>query len=270
MRREDTDARGTREAQRLGDIVRTPRRGAHQAHRRSRREVGHLAHQPDIAGPDHDGDHRQSPRGQQLRLGRVERRRRDQVVVEAPEAIVELIQQGALGLDRLWKGFAELLRVIGSVGRCAFRDQHPHQRPRPLPLGGRRERRRGNLIGRETSLSGPANHLRHEACKSLISASLRRSGCDMCPGPMSTHDVAGIGQTLVDRADGVGVHSQCGTELPDRRQSITGLETARVDLVGDLPVDLGGDRDARVALNVQVAGTTAGRYRGIVRVRRDN
>ena len=246
MRREDTDARGTREAQRLGDIVRTPRRGAHQAHRRSRREVGHLAHQPDIAGPDHDGDHRQSPRGQQLRLGRVERRRRDQVVVEAPEAIVELIQQGALGLDRLWKGFAELLRVIGSVGRCAFRDQHPHQRPRPLTLGGRRERRRGNFIGRETSLSGPANHLRHEACKSLISASLRRSGCDMCPGPMSTHDVAGIGQ------------------------SITGLETARVDLVGDLPVDLGGDRDARVALNVQVAGTTAGRYGGIVRVRRDH
>ena len=36
------------------------------------------------------------------------------------------------------------------------------------------------------------------------------------PGAVATRDVAGVGQTTIDRADRVGVHSEGGTQLPHR------------------------------------------------------
>jgi hypothetical protein len=70
---------------------------------------------------------------------------------------------------------------------------------------------------------------------------------------MSTRDVAGIRQASIDRPDRVGVHSECGTQLAHWRETGARQQAARVDLVGKLPVDLGRDRDVRIAFDIEVA-----------------
>ena len=87
----------------------------------------------------------------------------------------------------------------------------------------------------------------------LGAAALRRPIGDVRAGAVSTRDVAGVGQTSIDRADRVGVHSQGRTELADGRQARAGQQPTGVDLVGELPVDLGRDRDVGIALDIERA-----------------
>ncbi len=70
---------------------------------------------------------------------------------------------------------------------------------------------------------------------------------------VAAQHVAVVREASVDRADRVRVDAQRSAELAHRREARARLETAGLDLVGELPVDLGRDRDIRVALDVQVA-----------------
>jgi hypothetical protein len=74
---------------------------------------------------------------------------------------------------------------------------------------------------------------------------------------VTARDVAAIGKATVDRRGCVRVDAEGGTELTDRRQPGTGQQAARIDLVGELPEDLGRDRDVRVALDVEAAAGSA-------------
>jgi len=129
---------------------------------------------------------------------------------------------------------------------------------RPLPLGGRRERRGRDLVGPEPGLGRAAKHLGDDPGERLGATPLRRTVGDVRAGAVSTGDVAGIGQTSVDRPDRVGVHSEGGAELPDWGEATAGQEPARVDLVGELPVDLRRDRDVRVSLDVELSARRGG------------
>ena len=100
-------------------------------------------------------------------------------------------------------------------------------------------------------LGGAAQHLGDDPCQRLCAASLRRSLGDVGARPVSTRDVARVGQTTIDRADRVGVYSQGRTKLAHGRQARAGQQPTGVDLVGQLPVDLGRDRNVRVALDIE-------------------
>jgi hypothetical protein len=82
---------------------------------------------------------------------------------------------------------------------------------------------------------------------------LRQSVGHVGAGTMSTRDVAGIGQTTIDGPDRVGVHSECRSQFPDGGQARTRQEPTGVDLVGELPVDLGRDGDVGIAFDVKAA-----------------
>jgi hypothetical protein len=73
---------------------------------------------------------------------------------------------------------------------------------------------------------------------------------------VAARDVPGVRQAAIDRADGVRVDAEGGTELADGREAGAGKQPARVDLVGELPVDLGRDGDVRVAGDVERATST--------------
>jgi hypothetical protein len=77
---------------------------------------------------------------------------------------------------------------------------------------------------------------------------------------MVAGDVSGFGQPTVDRPERVGVDAEGGAQLADRRKAGSGKEPAGIDLVGQLPVDLGRDRDVGIASDIQVA--TGGRIAG--------
>ena len=68
---------------------------------------------------------------------------------------------------------------------------------------------------------------------------------------VSTCDVSVVREAPVHRPDGVRVDAQGGPELADGRQSNARLEPAGFDLVGQLPVDLRGDRDIGITLNIE-------------------
>ena len=174
--------------------------------------------------------------------------------MEPVETLADLVEQGAFGLDRSRERFGNPFRVVAGVRLGALGEQDPHQRSRPLPLGRRGERRRGDLVGREPGRSRPAEHLGHDPGEGFRTAALGRPIGDVGPGPVAARDIAGIGQPLVDRPDRVGVDPEGCPELPDRCKAGTGQQPSGVDLVGDLPVDLGGDGDVRIALDVQVSG----------------
>ena len=125
---------------------------------------------------------------------------------------------------------------------------------RALPLGGRGERGRGDLVGREAGLGAAPEHLGDDPGEGLGAALLRRPIGDVGAGAVATRDVARVGQPSVDGADRVGVHSQCGTQLSHGRQPGAGQQPTGVDLVGELPVDLGRDRDVGIALDVELPG----------------
>ena len=93
----------------------------------------------------------------------------------------------------------------------------------------------------------------------------RRPVHDACPGAVATDDVPGVGQAAIDRAHRVGVDSEHGAELAHRREARAGLQASGLDLVGELPVDLGADRDVRVPLDVELVladGGSCGPLRG--------
>ena len=157
----------------------------------------------------------------------------------------------------------EPLGVVAGVGVRALGEEDPDERPGPLALGRGGERGGGDLVGGEAGLGRPPQHLGHDPGQRLGAASLRRPLGDVGARAVSTRDVAGIGQTTIDRPDRVGVHSQGRTKLAHGRQARAGQQPTGVDLVGQLPVDLGRDRDVRIALDIErPAGRPARGARG--------
>ena len=134
-------------------------------------------------------------------------------------------------------------------------------RARALALGGGRERRLRDLVGAEAELLRPAQRLGDDAGEGVRAAPDRRPVHDPGARAVAPDDVARVGEPPVDRADRVGVHAQRGAQVPHRREAGAGLEPAGLDLVGELPVDLGGDRDVRAALDVEL-GRVLGPARG--------
>ena len=206
---------------------------------------------------DHRHD-RDASRDEGLGLIGVERRRGDEVVVEALEPFGQVVEQCAFDLDRPAELVTQPLGVVAGVGVGALRVQDADMGAGPLALGGGGERGRGQLVGGEAGLRGASQHLRHDARQRFRAAPLRRPLGNMRSGTVATRDVAGIGQTTIDRPDRIGVHSECRTKLAHGRQPRTRQQATGVDLVGELPVDLGRDRDIRIALDIE---RTTGRRR---------
>jgi hypothetical protein len=84
----------------------------------------------------------------------VERRRRDEVVVKSLEALRDLVEERALGLDRARELVVQSFGVVARVGGGALREEDMDLLARPLPLGCRGVRGGGDLIGREPGLGG--------------------------------------------------------------------------------------------------------------------
>ena len=212
------------------------------------------------AGSDQHRHDRDAAGGEDLGLVGMEGRRGHDVVVEALEPLGQVVEERALGLDQPGELVDEPLGIEAGVGVRAFGEQHPDERSRSLAFRGGGEGGRGQLVGREAGVGRAAEHLGHDPGQRLGATPLWRAIGDVGPGTVATHDVAGVGQTSIDRADGVGVHSQCRTKLAHGRQPRAGQQPARVDLVGELPEDLGRDRDVGVALDIERATgrTTAG------------
>ena len=82
-------------------------------------------------------------------------------------------------------------------------------------------------------------------------------------GAVAAHDVAVVGQSPVDRPDGVRVDAQGCSELADRGETLARLQPAGFDLVGELPVDLGRDRDVGITLDVETPLAAGGGW-GVV------
>ena len=148
-----------------------------------------------------------------------------------------------------------------------------------LARGG--ERGLGDLVGREPQLGGPAQRLRDDPGQRVRAPPDRWPVDDARPRPVAADDVARVGEPAVDRADRVRVDAQRCAELAHGRQARPGLQAAGLDLVGELPVDLGRDGDVGAALDVELVparvrhgGRTVGgwsdsatRHSGIVQVR---
>ena len=192
----------------------------------------------------------------------MERGRGDQVVVEPIEPIGQIVDERALDLDQVRERVDQSLGVIAGVRARALGEQDADQRTRPLPFRGRGKGRGGHLVGGVPGMGRPAQDLRDDPRQRLRAALLRGPLGHVGPGAMSTRDVARIGQTSIDRPDGIGVHSQCGPKLPDGGESRARQQSTGVDLVGELPVDLRRDRDVRVPLDVKVARRRSGHIRG--------
>ena len=222
-----------------------------------------LVDELDVARTDEHRDDRDPAVDERLGLVGMERRRRDEVVVEPVQPVREVVEQRALDLDPAVEGLVQPLGVVARVGVRALREEHLDQRARPLPFRRRGKGSRRDLVGRESGLGSAPDHLGDDPGEVLRAALLRRPVRDMRARPVSTRDVAAIGQPSVDRADRVGVHSQSGTKLTHRGEPRTREEPAGIDLVGELPVDLGRNRHVRIALDVELAGRV-GRGRGRV------
>ena len=253
-RRHDLHAGGPGQAQRRGDVVGADGRGADEPDPGARRQCRDLVDEVEVAGADQHR-HDRHPAGRPgLRLVGVERRRRDQVVVEALEPLVDLLEERALGVDRPREGLGDPLGVVAGVGLRAFGEQDLDERAGALPLGGRGERRRRDLVRGEAGGGRPTEHLVDDPGQRLGTAPLGWPVGDVGARAVPARDVAGVGQALVDGPDRVRVDPERGAELADRRQAGAGEQPTGVDLVGDLPVDLGRDRDVRVTLDIEVAG----------------
>ena len=148
---------------------------------------------------------------------------------------------------------ADLGGVVDGIGVRALGEQDPDELAGALALGGRGKGGRGDLVGGEAGRARPAEHLGHDPGQGLLAAPLGRPVGHVGPGAVAAGDVAGVGQALVDRPDRVRIHPQCAAQLADGRQAGARQEPAGVDLVGDLPEDLGADRDVRITLDVEAA-----------------
>ena len=255
-RRQQLDAGRPRQGERLAHVLGAALRRADQADARARRETGDLVDELHVARPDEHGHDRHAAVDERLGLVGVERRRRDEVVVEPLEPIGQVVEERPLDVDQLAEGLDQTLGVVAGVGVRALGEEDLDLGSRALPLARRGERGRRHLVGPEPGLRRPPEHLRDDPGQGLRPASLRRAVRHVGAGPVSTRDVTGVGQTSIDRADRVGIHSECGTHLPHGGKTGAGQEPAGIDLVGELPEDLGRDRDIGIALDVDIAGGT--------------
>ena len=253
QRRDDVDSLRARQRERLEDVVGAAFRGAHEPDPGPSRKPGDLVHQLDVRGTDEHGHHRDTTCDERLGLIGVERRGRHEVVVEPLEPLRQIVEKRAFGFDRPREGVDQAFGVVARVGVRALGEQDPNERAGSLPLGGCRERGRSQLVCGEPGMGSPAQHLGHDPGQRLRSAALRRPVGDMGAGTVSTRDVPGVGQTSIDRPDGVGVHSESGTKLTDGLEPRTRQQPAGIDLVRQLPVDLGRDGNVRVTLDIERA-----------------
>ena len=227
-------------------------------------QPGDLVDELEVARSQEHRDDRDAAGGQDLALIGMERGRGDEVVVEPVEALGHVVDERALGLDQARKGVHEPLRVVAGVGAGALGEEDAHERPGALALRGRGERGGCDFVRGEPGVRRSSKHLGHDARECLRSAPLGRAIGHVGARAMSTRDVAGIGQTSIDRPDGIGVHSEGSAELPDRGEAGTRQEPTGVDLIGELPIDLGRDGDIRIALDVEaVTGGGARHGRGV-------
>ena len=173
--------------------------------------------------------------------------------MEPVEPVGQVVEQRALDLDDTRELVDQPLGVVAGVGVRALGEEDADERSRPLALGGGGEGGGGELVGREPGVRRPSQHLGDDPGEGLGAASLGRAVGDVGPGAVATSDVPRVGQPSIDRADGVGVYSKCRSQLADGRQTRARQEPARVDLVGELPVDLGRDRDVRITLDIERA-----------------
>ena len=129
-------------------MLSVPRVEAHTSPTRdAARQPGDLVDQLEVAGADEHRHDRDPAGGQDLGLVGVERRRRDQVVVEAVEALGQVVEQRALGLDEPGELVDQPLGVVAGVGVRALGEEDPDERTRALALRGGGEGRRGELVG---------------------------------------------------------------------------------------------------------------------------
>ena len=184
--------------------------------------------------------------------------------MEPVEAVGEVVEQRALGLDQVRRTPCQALGVVAGVGVRALGEED-------LDLGARAAcapLAAANAAAATSSALKPAWAARRSISDTIpASASAPRRwavrSATTCAGAVATRDVAGVGQAPVDRADRVRVDSQGGAQLADGREPRSGLQPAGVDLVGELPVDLGRDRDVGVPLDIEVA-VGAGAVRSVV------
>ena len=133
---------------------------------------------------------------------------------------------------------------------------------RALALGGRGERGLGNLVRSEPQLGRPAKRLGHDPGQAIRAAADGWPVHHPRPRSVPADHVPGVGETSVDGADGVGVDAQRCAQLTHRRQSSSRLEPPGLDLVRELPVDLGGDRDVGVPRDVELVVPVGPRSQG--------
>ena len=262
QRGHDLDPGRAGQAQDVEHVVRATLRRADEAHPRARLQAGDLVDELEVARTDEHRDDRDPAGGQHLGLVGMERRRRDEVVVEAIETFRHVVDEGALDLDEAREGIDQSLGVVAGVGAGALGEQDPDEWTRTLALGGGGEGRGGDLIGREAGVGGTAQHLGDDPGERLRATPLRRPVGDVGPGAVAARDVAGVGEAPVDGPDRVRIDPQRGPELADGWQTRPRQQPPRIDLVGQLPVDLRGDRDVRVALDIEALTGRAGAATG--------
>ena len=250
-RGDDLDAGRPGQGERLADVVRATPRGADEPDLRAGRQRRDLVDELHVSRADDHRDDRDAAGDERLGLVGVECRRGHEVVVEAFQPVRQVVEQRAFDLDRAPELVAQPFGVVARVGVGALGVQDPDERAWPLALGGGGERGRGELVGGEAGLCGPPQHLGDDARQRLGAAPLRRPFGDVRAGAVTTGDVARVGQTTIDRPDGIGVHSQGRPKLAHGRQPGPRQKATGVDLVGELPVDLGRDRDVRIALDIE-------------------
>ena len=106
----------------------------------------------DVAGPDEHRDDRQPAVDERLRLVGVERRRRDEVVVEPIEPLRQVVEERALHLDPAVECLVQALGVVAGVGIRALGEQDLDEGAGPFALRRRRERSGRDLVGCEARL----------------------------------------------------------------------------------------------------------------------
>ena len=227
-------------------------RRADDADPRALRQRRDLVDELDVARPDEHRHDRHAAADERLGLVGVERRRRDEVVVEPVEPLGQLVEERALGLDQAGELAVQALGVVAGVGGRALGEEDADLLARPLALRGRGVGGGRDLVGREAGLGGAPEHLRDDAAERLRPAAVDGPIGDDGPGAVPARDVAVVGEAAVDGADRVRVDAQRRAELANGREALAGLEPAGLDLVGELPVDLGRDGDVGVALDVEV------------------
>jgi hypothetical protein len=143
--------------------------------------------------------------------------------------------------------------IVGRIGGGALGEDDPGHGHRSLALGRRGERGGGDLVGRKAGRGRSPDHLGDDPGEGLGPAPLGRPIGHPRAAAMAARDIAGVGQPAIDGPDGVRVDTECGPKLAHRRQARAGEQAAGVDLVRQLPEDLGRDRDVGITSHIQVA-----------------